>query len=120
MAAKGLEVDRWTWRVIQSYSLKSAHINVLEMWAILNALVWKLQDAGEVALRHVHVSDSQVCLSALAKGRTTSKALRIPLQKINALLLVSRSLPYYVYVDTSVNPADAPSRWKWSHAKGSS
>ena len=53
-----------------------------------------------------------VALGGAAKGRSSSGALLRELRKTAALVLGGGLLPYYVYIHTSENPADAPSRGK--------
>jgi hypothetical protein len=55
--------------------------------------------------------DSQVVLSALAKGRSPSRGLNYDLKKANALILASGVVIVYDYIRSRENPADGPSRW---------
>ena len=103
----------WRWKVIAGWrwSGQKEHINSLEMRAVLTALKWRLEHRHQVGHRFLHLVDSLVVLHALARGRSSSRKLRSPLSKINALLLCSSSTALWGYVHTEQNPADAPSRW---------
>jgi hypothetical protein len=59
----------------------------------------------------LHLVDSQVVLSALAKGRSPSRGLNYDLKKANALVLASGVVIVYGYIRRRENPADGPSRW---------
>ena len=54
--------------------------------------------------------DSQVAISVAAKGRSTSKVLNKLLKRMNSYCLAADLHPFYVYVRSQHNPADAPSR----------
>ena len=88
----------------------SEHINLLEMRAVLTALKWRFARKGWIRTRFVHLVDSQVCLHALARGRSSSRKLRRTLLRINSLLLASGAHGVWTYVHTELNPADRPSR----------
>ena len=60
--------------------------------------------------RHVYLLDAQALLFALRKGRSSSKAFKIQVQKVGALHLCADILATYGYIPTSCNPADPPSR----------
>ena len=75
------------------------HINVLEMRAVLTALRWRFSKKGWLCTRFIHLVDLQVCLHALARGRSSSRKLRRTLLRIDSLVGI-----------TDQNPADAPSR----------
>ena len=54
--------------------------------------------------------DSQVAISVAAKGRSSSKALNRVIKRINSFCLAADIHPFFVYVRSKLNPADAPSR----------
>ena len=62
------------------------------------------------AVRLTHLSDSFVCVSVLAKGRTSSKALDHIVTRTAAHLLASGSTLIQGHVDSLENPTDAASR----------
>ena len=111
----------WKWRTAAAWKWTGGkeHINVLEMRAVLCALRWRLEKQHHVAIKMVHLVDSQVCLHALSRGRSSSRKLRRTLSRINSLLLATGSQVLWTYVHTKQNPADAPSRHagkrKWAH-----
>jgi hypothetical protein len=115
----------WRWRVVSGWKWKSLgeHINSLELHAILTSLRWRIEHAHHYKTRFIHLTDSLVCLHGLTRGRTSSRRLRRPMTRINALILASGSQPLWGYVHTEQNPADKPSRWgqrvrtKFRHAK---
>ena len=112
----------WKWRTAASWAWKGGkeHINVLELRAVLCALKWRIEKQHKVQIKLVHMVDSQVCLHALSRGRSSSRKLRRTLLRINSLLLATGCQVMWAYVHTKENPADAPSRRvqkrKWSHA----
>jgi hypothetical protein len=94
-----------------AYKRSRGHINELEMHAVLAALRWRLRPPHRLRRRVVHLVDSQVVLSALAKGRSPSRRLNYDLKKVNALILASGVVIVYGYIRSRDNPADGPSRW---------
>eukprot|EP00438_Fugacium_kawagutii_P023978 Skav204023 [mRNA] locus=scaffold229:88479:92291:+ [translate_table: standard] len=115
----------WRWRVIAGWRWRNTgdHINSLELRAILTTFKWRLEHCQHFNCRMIHLTDSLVCLHALARGRSSSRKLRRVLAKLNALVLVSNVQPVWGYIHTDDNPADKPSRWgqrvksKFRHAK---
>lgn len=107
-----LPSNLWKWRIVTGWRWKGSaeHINVLELRAVLCALRWRILRCQARNQRMVHLTDSLVCLRALARGRTSSRKLRRTLSRISALLLLSNNVGVWAYVHTSLNPADAPSR----------
>ena len=102
----------WKWRSIAGWAWKSqeAHINELELRAVLTTLSWRLERRRETQCRFIHLVDSLVCLHCLSRGRSSSKKLRRVLSQINALILCADAHPVWAYVATKQNPADRPSR----------
>ena len=84
------------------------HINVAELEAYLHE---ESRLAGRVLSgRPLFGLDSQVCIGALAKGRSSSPILNRKLRASLAPLLCSRLFPHYLYFPTDLNPADDPTR----------
>jgi hypothetical protein len=106
-----LDPSWWKWRVCVAYRRSRGHINELEMHAVLAALRWRRRLAHRMRRRVLHLVDSQVVLSALAKGRSPSRRLNYDLKKANALVLASGIVIVYGYIRSRENPADGPSRW---------
>lgn len=87
---------QWRWKVVKGWAWKfEQHINVLEMEALYGTLKWRAKSLQNYAARFLHLTDSQVVLGIVSKGRTNSKRLR-------------RTLGW---VASEENPADEPSRW---------
>ena len=108
---QSIPAEFWQWKICwrKRWDVKE-HINALEMRAILLSLQWRLHHHGCFNLRLLHLSDSAVCLSILAKGRTSSKALAHICRKINSMALVCNFYFLGIHVDSIHNPTDAASR----------
>ena len=91
----------WRWR-------SSAHINILETSSVVKLARHIARTSPDC--RFVFLSDSHVSRSALARGRTSSKALRPLLLQYAALAIAYGLYPAGRFVPTRVMPADAPSR----------
>ena len=103
----------WKWKVVAGWRWTGSpeHINSLEMRAVLTTLKWRVEFKQQTRRRFLHLVDSLVVLHSLARGRSSSRKLRAPLSRINALLLCSGTQALWGYVNTKDNPADRPSRW---------
>ena len=93
--------DAWTWT-------GGSHINVLEAKATLKVFREIAKKGGDV--RFCYFGDSHVARSVIARGRSSSHALRPTLFKIAALCVAFGLYPAGRFVPTRLNPADAPSR----------
>lgn len=108
----GFQSNLFEWSIIHGYSWKGeAHINCLELQAVLNAVKWRLRKAARCKHRILHLVDSQVVAAILAKGRSSSFRLQLTLSKYAALVVASGTVVAVGYVDTRDNPSDIPSRW---------
>lgn len=108
----GLRTSFFAWRVVHGYKWRhTSHINCLELQGVINSLQWRLRKLGAHRKRVLHLVDSQLVASVIAKGRTSSFRLRKGIQKLNALLVASGIRFSVGYCHTSDNPADLPSRW---------
>ena len=106
-----IDPSRWSWSVAHSYPYaREEHINVLELRSIVHALEWRSRVTSFHSCRFLHLSDSQVCLSVLTKGRSSSRILNRLLRRIAALCLALDLLPLWAWVESRLNPADEPSR----------
>eukprot|EP00435_Cladocopium_sp_Y103_P065330 s276_g27.t1 len=94
-------VSVWTWR-------RPLHINILESRVVL-ALFKKLA-LESPGLRQVVALDSNVGLSALAKGRSPSFGLRPCIRRTGATVVAGQLYPAYQFAPTRLNPADHPTR----------
>ena len=89
---------------------RPAHINILEAESLNLGLSWFLRRPDRHNKRLVILLDSRVALGGASKGRSSSGPLLRCLRRTAALTLAGQLQPYYVFVGTSDNPADAPSR----------
>ena len=111
----GIEASLWTWKAIASYSWRSgtdAHINQLEVTAVLDQLKRKSLDEKAHSTRFLMLIDSQVALAVLSKGRSASARINLYLKRVGALCVAADLYPFYSWVASSKNPADGPSRWR--------
>lgn len=100
-----------TWSTIVSSPWRfQQHINALECHSILVAIRWLLSSPHSVNTRAVILSDSQVSVHALSKGRTSAPSIISVLRRISALCLASGLRVSYVWIPSLLNPADEPSR----------
>ena len=86
------------------------HINSKELRAVETAIRSLVVNQRAADSRCVLFTDSTVALFALSKGRSSSHHLLRRTRSIAALLLASGIRPYYRYIHSILNPADAPSR----------
>lgn len=102
----------WRWKTVTGWQWRNAtdHINVLEMWAVLTALKWRVEKQQCLRSKFVHLLDSLVCLRSLSRGRSSSRKLKRTHMRLNALTLATQTHVVWAYVHTKDNPADAPSR----------
>ena len=106
-----IDPRRWIWTVACAYPWKrSEHINVLELRAILQCLEWRARSAAFHSCRFLHLSDSQICLAVLAKGRSSSRKINRLLRKVGALCVALNLYPLWAWIASRLNPADEPSR----------
>ena len=104
--------DRWVWQTVLAHGWKrqGRHINVPEVQEVLAALKWFARRADRHHSRLGLLIDSQVVLAVCAKGRSSSRRLNHLVQRIDAQILACNLYPFYGYVTSKTNPADAPSR----------
>ncbi|CAJ1461453.1 unnamed protein product [Effrenium voratum] len=111
VARTTVDPRRWVWKVAHSYKWdRREHINVLELRAILHSLEWRARSATFHSCRFLRLSDSQICLAVLAKGRSSSRKLNRILRKIAALCIALNLYPLWAWIASKLNPADEPSR----------
>ena len=101
VSAQWKTVSVWTWR-------RPLHINILESRVVLSLL--KKLALVSPGVRQVVALDSNVGLSALAKGRSPSYGLRPCTRKAGATVVAGRLYPAYQFAPTRLNPADHPTR----------
>ena len=112
-----IDPSRWVWSVAHTYPYKTReHINLLELRSILHALEWRARTATFHSCRFLHLSDSQICLAVLTKGRSSSRRINRILRRISALCLCLNLYPLWAWVESRLNPADEQSR-RFENAK---
>lgn len=100
------------WRPIISHRFRRpAHINALELEAILLGLRWVMTRPFSFGRRLLCLSDSKVATSILAKGRTSGGSVVTVCRRICAHLLASGIVLSPCWIPTDTNPADELSRW---------
>ena len=103
---------QWDWKISKGWPwLRQAHINVLEMEALLHAVRYRAKSVRVMHKKFLHLVDSLVVLGIAAKGRTTSKMLSPSLHRYNMLILALHCYPILAWVQSHLNPSDEPSRW---------
>ena len=105
---------RWRWRHVLSQKVKRAqqrllHINRLELEAADLTLKWRLR-SGARGKRFLHLLDSRVAISVVARGRTSSFRLRGVTRRLGARQLAGGMYVAWGYVRSGLNVSDAPSR----------
>ena len=111
---QSMNMKQWQWQVVQSYPFaKAAHINVLELRAILNYVRFRMRQVDKHGSRFLLIVDSQVCASVVSKGRSSSQQLNVLLRRMASLLLLGNMRVAVGWCHTEVNPADTPSRILW-------
>ena len=83
---------------------------VVELRALIAGVRWLLRKQSRLRKRQLFLLDSRVVLGASKKGRSNSPALAFLMKRLAAMLLISGTLPHFLYIPTEYNPADAPSR----------
>ena len=89
---------------------RSEHINDLELRSVCTAVRWVLTSPDSIERRVLLLSDSQVAVGALTKGRTSAHLLLRRLRPTCALLLASGIRLSVRWIPSKLNPADGPSR----------
>ena len=108
----GVQSQLFKWAIVHGYPWRHvAHINVLELQAVVNSVKWRMRQADNLNHRAMLLIDSQVVCAIVAKGRTSSRRLQHALMVLNALCLAGNLVLTVAYVDTGNNPSDIPSRW---------
>jgi hypothetical protein len=105
----------WTnpkrWRVvIRGRWKRQEHNNVLEGRAALQSLRRLSRSSRNWGTRVLMLGDSQVIQGCFSKGRSSCYPLLLLGRRLASLLLATRMRLGIRYVNTKVNPSDAPSR----------
>ena len=108
---QSINTYQWEWRIVQSYEFKKpAHINCLEVRAVLNYLRYRSRNSARYNSRFLLIVDSQVTASVMAKGRSSSQQLNVLLRRVSGLMLLCGFRLVVGWTHTEWNPADKPSR----------
>jgi hypothetical protein len=86
------------------------HINTLEIRSISTAVRRVLSNPLSIRCRLLVLSDSQVAVGALTKGRSSSHTLLRRIRPLSAVLLASGLHLFLRWIPSASNPADGPSR----------
>lgn len=98
------------WSTIVSSRWKQPeHINVLELRALCTAVRWMLS-RRRTGHKMFVLSDSQVVVGAVNKGRSSSQLLLRRLRHLSSLVLASGFRISLHWIRSADNPADGPSR----------
>ena len=97
------------WTLVEDWEWKGQkHINIREVGSVLRLLRRNLSHHPES--RFAVLLDSRVAKGALAKGRSSSKALQPGLRRGAAYQLAGGLFPTYGFAPTRLNPSDDPTR----------
>ena len=108
---EGINPKKWLWHVGLAYAFKQgAHINELELIALVRTFGWRLRNSRFGGSRALHLTDSQVALAVSVKGRSSSQRLNTHLRRFASLQIAGGIYPLLAWVESELNPADAPSR----------
>lgn len=81
----GIRAHLFDRRVVLGYGWKfPAHINVLEMQAVVNGMRWRLRKLSRFQHRILHLVDNQVVASVIAQGRSSSFRRRKSINKLTS------------------------------------
>lgn len=89
---------------------RAEHINILEATALRTGVSWALSHTNAINKRCLILSDSAVVVLAMAKGRSSSRALLFQCRRTAALLLGSGLRLFVRWLPSALNPADHASR----------
>ena len=108
---QSVQATWWDWQPIFAQRWKrKAHINVLEMEALLLSVRHQIERFNFCDARVFHISDSYVTISVVSKGRSGSKQLQRVMRRLAALLLGHGLTLIVAHVESTENPTDAMSR----------
>ena len=97
------ESSRWLFH-------KEEHNNILEGRAGVGAAVMVSADPQAMRSRVLLISDSQVVIGVMSKGRSSVHALNHLARRVAAISFATGARFYWRYIRTHRNHADAPSR----------
>ena len=99
------------WQVVLAVRWRAMeHINSYELRSSSTAIRWLLSHPKTIGTRVMLLSDSQVAIGCMAKGRTSSHVLLRRMRSIASHVLASGVHVYCRWIPSELNPADEPSR----------
>lgn len=102
-----------SWQSTSSYHFRqTAHINLQEDRALRKEICDLASDPNSHGKIHIALNDSRVVVAAVAKGRSSSFRLNGILRSTIPFLVLADIAIGLIWVETSSNPADHPSRFK--------
>ena len=102
-------LQSYDWQVLHSWKWRgSAHINILETASVLRSFEAEAMRGGD--LRFVSFIDSNVALCALARGRSSSDALKLLLKRASTTAVAFGLYHAGRFAPTRLNPGDHPTR----------
>ena len=105
----------WRWGTVLAFPFHHpGHISELELRVGLAMLQWRLRAARNVGSCYFHLYDSAVCIAVSTKHRSSSHQLNLILKRMSCLELAGCVHGFFGYVRSELNPADKPSRRKWT------
>ena len=109
------------WAPEAEYQFKEeSHINLQEVRALRREVVGFTRGLPHPPRRVIAVNDSQVVVGAVGKGRSSSRKLNYWLRRMLPHLIAAGVTLAMLWVATTANPADAPSRGtslhNWKHS----
>ena len=105
---------RWRWQTVTSYPWKQeAHINELELNALVVMSKHRGRSVDKFHTRWLHVLDSMVSRGAVAKGRSSSRRLNRALKKHAAAMLSQNGYCFPLWTVSQWNFSDEASRRHW-------
>jgi reverse transcriptase-like protein len=109
--SKPIDTSPLHWSTIVSTPWsKKEHINVLEVRALSTAVRWAISRPASLGCRLLSLSDSQVVVFAVSKGRSSSFQILRRLRYLSSMLLAGGLRLLMRWIPSTANPADAPSR----------
>lgn len=100
----------WNELIAARWRRQDEHINSLEARALSTTVRRCLSQPSSTHHRLLILSDSQVVVGAITKGRTSSPDLLRRIRSISALLLAAGIKLFVRWIPSADNPADAASR----------
>eukprot|EP00435_Cladocopium_sp_Y103_P046554 s680_g13.t1 len=89
---------------------KVAHINILELKALMHAVQWRARRQRYHSFKTMILCDNQSVVAVVTKGRSSSKQVNHLLRRLASLCCALNLYLIIGWVDTSENPADKASR----------